>query len=71
MPEILDAIRENGLALVALFLVTGALVVVVRVFYRELTDRRMRAEEQVDQANALNDKLADNFKVALDELRKR
>ena len=71
MPEILTAIRENGLALVALFLVSSALVVVVRTFYKELTDRRTRAEKLADDANALNDKLADSFRVALDELRKR
>lgn len=71
MPEILSAIRENGLALVALILVSGALVTVVRAFYRELTDRRIRAETLADAANSLNDKLAENFKIALDELRKR
>jgi hypothetical protein len=71
MPEILEAIRVHGLALVALFVVTVGLVTVVRAFYKELTDRRVRAENLADAANALNDKLADNFKVALDELRKR
>lgn len=71
MPEVLDAIRENGLALVALFLVSSALVIVVRLFYAELKDRIKRAESDADAANALNDELAHNFKIALDELRKR
>jgi hypothetical protein len=71
MPEILDAIRENGLALVALVLVSLALVAVVKAFHGELKDRIKRAEADADALGVLNDKLADNFRIALDELRKQ
>lgn len=49
MPEILDAIRENGLALVSLVIVSGFLYVVLRAFHKELTDRRLRAETLTDR----------------------
>ena len=71
MPEILDAIRENGLALVALVLVSGALVVVARTLYRELVDRRKRAEGLVDELVETFDKATAITGAALDELRKR
>lgn len=69
--EVLDAIRDNGLAIVALVLVSTALVIVVRTFYRDLKDRIKRAEHLTDLANASNDKLADLFEAALNELRGR
>lgn len=71
MPEILDAIRENGLALVALVLVAMALVIVVRAFYKELTDRRVRAEKLTDTLIETFDDATAVTKAALDELRKR
>ena len=71
MPEILKAIQENGLALVALFLVTSALVMVVRSFYNELTDRRVRAEALTDTLIETFDEATTVAKAALDELRKR
>jgi hypothetical protein len=71
MPEILDAIRENGLSLVALFVVTSGLVIVVRAFYKELTDRRVRAEKLTDTLIETFDEATTVAKAALDELRKR
>lgn len=65
MPEILDAIRENGLALVALVLVSLALVAVVKAFYGELTDRRVRAETLTDKMVEAFDGLEDATKTAV------
>lgn len=71
MPEILEAIRVNGLAVVALFIVTTGLVIVVRAFYKELTDRRVRAEKLTDTLIETFDEATTVAKAALDELRKR
>jgi hypothetical protein len=71
MPEILDAIRVHGLALVALFVVTTGLVIVVRAFYKELSDRRIRAEKLTDTLIETFDEATTVAKAALDELRKR
>jgi hypothetical protein len=71
MPEILEAIRVHGLALVALFVVSIALVTVVRAFYKELTDRRVRAEQLTDTLIETFDDATAVTKAALDELRKR
>jgi hypothetical protein len=71
MPEILKAIQENGLAIVALVLVSTALVVVVRAFYKELIDRRVRAEALTDTLIETFDEATTITKAALDELRKR
>lgn len=71
MPEILDAIRDNGLALVALVVVTGFLYAVLRAFHGELKDRRVRAETLVDTLIETFDDATAVSKAALDELRKR
>lgn len=71
MPEILEAIRVNGLAVVALFIVTTGLVIVARAFYKELTDRRVRAEKLTDTLIETFDEATTVAKAALDELRKR
>jgi len=70
MPEVIDAIRDNGLALVALVLVSGFLVSVLRLFYRELKDRIARAEALVDDLGTKFDRAIAVADAALNELRK-
>lgn len=64
-------INDQGLAIAALILVSGALALVARTLYKELVSRATRAEGLTDSANSLNDSLAENFRTALEELRKR
>lgn len=71
MPEVLQLIERNGLALVALVVVTGFLYAVLRAFYQELKDRRIRAENLTDTLIASFDESSAITKAALDELRKR
>jgi hypothetical protein len=71
MPEILEAIQRNGLALVALVVVSGFLYVVLKAFYKELSDRRVRAENLTDTLIGSFDDATAVARAALDELRKR
>lgn len=68
MPEILNLIERNGLALVALVIVSGALTYVARLLVNELTSRAKRAEDKVDQYHALVSTMAHNIETLRDFL---
>jgi hypothetical protein len=67
------AARGDMVVLLAVIVLTlaGAVTFLFRLIVKELQDRVKRAESLTDIANATNDKLAEIFRAALDELRKR
>lgn len=74
MPDLVDAAARGDLVLVlaiALVTLAGVIGFLFKLVVDEMRDRRKRAEQLTDTANNLNDKLADKFGAALEELRKR
>jgi len=72
--DLIDAAaRGDVVILLAVIVVAlaGAVTFLFRLIVKELQDRVKRAEGLTDLANATNDKLAEIFRAALDELRKR
>jgi len=72
--DLVDAAARGDLVLVlaiGLVSLAGVIGFLFKLVVDEMRDRRKRAEQLTDTANSLNDKLADKFGAALEELRKR
>lgn len=72
--DVIDAAVQRDIVLLLAIIVVilgGAVAFLFGLIIKEMRGRTQRAEGLTDEANDLNDKLADTFRAALEELRKR